>query len=64
MPSIDVFVIGTTNNVSYVTQYVASGAQFQKMFGRDFKYLEQSLKDSNHPTIFSNQATVMAFSDA
>lgn len=64
MPSIDAFVVGTTNNVSYVTKYVASGAQFDKMFWRDFKYLEQSLKDSNHPTIFSNQATVMAFSDA
>ena len=32
MPSIDAFVVGTTNNFSYVTQYVASGAQFQKMF--------------------------------
>lgn len=64
VPSIDAFVIGTTNNFSYVTQYVASGAVFQKMFGRDFRYLEQSAKDSNHPTIFSNQATLMAFSDA
>lgn len=67
MPSIDAFIVGTTHATglfSYVTQYVASGAQFQKMFGRDFKYLEQSLKDSNHPTIFSSQLTAFAFTDA
>lgn len=64
VPSIDSFAIGTTNNVSYITQYVASGQRFDKMLWRDFKYLEQSLKDSNHPTIFSNQATAVAFTDA
>lgn len=67
MPSIDAFIVGTTHATglfSYVTQYVASGAQFQKMFGRDYKYLEQSLKDSNHPTIFSSQLTVFSFTDA
>lgn len=67
MPSIDAFIVGTTHatsNFSYVTQYVASGAQFQKMFGRDYKYLEQSLKDSDHPTIFSNQITAFTFTDA
>jgi len=67
MPSIDAFIVGTTHAAgvfSYVTQYVASGAQFQKMFGRDFKYLEQSLKDSDAPTIFSNQSTVFAYTDA
>lgn len=67
MPSIDAFIVGTTHATglfSYVTQYVASGAQFQKMFGRDYKYLEQSLKDNNHPTIFSSQLTAFAFTDA
>lgn len=67
MPSIDAFVIGTTSatgNFSYVSQYVASGNQFQKMFGRDYKHQDQSLKDSGHPTIFSNQILPMAFTDA
>ena len=67
MPSIDAFIVGSTHatgNFSYVTQYVASGAQFQKNFGRDYKYLEQSLKDSDAPTIFSNQITVCSFTDA
>lgn len=67
MPSIDAFIVGTTHAAgvfSYVTQYVASGAQFQKIFGRDYKYLEQSLKDSNSPTIFSNQSTVCSYTDA
>ena len=67
MPSIDAFIVGTTHATglfSYVTQYVASGAQFQKMFGRDYKYLEQSLKDSNHPTIFSSQITAFSYTDA
>lgn len=67
MPSIDAFIIGTTSatgNFSYVTQYVSSGSQFQKMFGRDFKYQEQSLKDNGHPTVFSNQILPLAFTDA
>jgi len=67
LPSIDAFIIGTTHAAgvfSYVTQYVASGAQFQKHFGRDYKYLEQSLKDSDAPTLFSNQSTVCSFTDA
>lgn len=67
MPSIDAFIVGTTHAAgvfSYVTQYVASGAQFQKMFGRDYKYLEQSLKDSDAPTILSNQSTVFSYTDA
>lgn len=67
MPSIDAFVIGTTSatgNFSYVSQYVASGNQFQRQFGRDYKHQDQSLKDSGHPTIFSNQILPMAFTDA
>lgn len=67
MPSIDAFIVGTTHatsNFSYVTKYVASGAQFTQQFGRDYKYLEQSLKDNNHPTIFSNQLTVFSYTDA
>lgn len=67
MSDIDAFIVGTTHatsNFSYVTQYVNSGQQFQKMFGRDFKYTEQSLKDSNHPTIFSNQLTAFAWHDS
>lgn len=67
MPSIDAFVIGTTSatgNFSYVSKYVASGNQFDRQFGRDYKYQEQSLKDNGHPTIFSNQILPMAFTDA
>lgn len=67
MPSIDAFIVGTTHATglfSYVTQYVASGTQFQKMFGRDYKYLEQSLKDNGHPSIFSSQLTVFSYTDA
>lgn len=67
MPSIDAFVIGTTSatgNFSYVSQYVASGNQFQRQFGRDYKHQDQSLKDSGHPTIFSNQILPMSFTDA
>lgn len=67
MPSIDVFIVGTTHatgQFSYVTQYVASGSQFQKNFGRDYKYLEQSLKDNGHPSIFSSQILPFSFSDA
>lgn len=67
MSSIDSFIVGTTHatsNFSYITKYVASGAQFEYMFGRDYKYLEQSAKDNGHPSIFSNQSTLMAFSDA
>lgn len=63
----DMFVVGTTHATSlfsYVTQYVSSGTQFQNIFGRDYKYLEQSTKDNGHPTIFSNQITTMAFHDS
>jgi hypothetical protein len=34
------------------------------MFGRDYKYLEQSTKDNGHPSLFSNQITVMGFQDS
>ena len=67
MPSIDVFIIGSTSatgNFSYVSQYVSSGNQFQRQFGRDYKYQDQSLKDSGHPSIFSNQILPMSFTDA
>lgn len=67
MSDIDAFVIGTTHatgNFSYVTQYVSSGSQFQNQFGRDYKYLDQSAKDNGHPSIFSNQITVMTFQDS
>ncbi len=64
---IDAFIVGTTHatsNFSYVTQYVASGNQFQNIWGRDYKYLEQSAKDNGHPSIFSNQINVMGFMDS
>jgi len=64
VPAIDSFAIGTSNNFSYITQYVASGQQFQKMFGRNMMYSEQSTKDSNHPTIYSNSGGAVAFTDA
>lgn len=64
---LDAFIIGTTHATglfSYVSQYVTSGQQLQKLFGRDYKYLEQSLKDSNHPTIFSSQILAFAWFDS
>lgn len=67
MPSIDAFIIGTTSatgNFSYVSKYVASGNQFERQFGRDFKHQDQSLKDNGHPTIFSNQILPLTFTDA
>lgn len=67
LPSIDVFAIGTssaTGNFSYISQYVASGNQLQRQFGRDQKYQDQSLKDSGHPSIFSNQILPLVFTDA
>lgn len=67
IPAIDVFAVGTTSatgNPSYITQYVASGNQFQRQFGRDYKYQDQSLKDSGHPSIFSNQILPLTFTDA
>lgn len=63
----DIFIVGTTHaagNPSYVTKYVASGSELTQQFGRDYKYLEQSAKDNRHPTIFSNQTTAFAFTDA
>lgn len=65
--AIDAFAVGTTSatgNFSYISQYVASGNQFQRQFGRDYKYQDQSLKDSGHPSIFSNQILPLAFTDA
>lgn len=67
LTAIDAFAIGTTSatgNFSYITQYVASGQQFQRQFGRDYKYQDQSLKDSGHPSIFSNQILPLSFTDA
>lgn len=64
MPSIDSFIIGTTTTFWYVTQYVTSWQQFQRMFGRNLLYFEQSLKDNWHPTVFNNSWTSFAFTDA
>lgn len=67
MADADVFIVGTTHATglfSYVTRYVSSGQQFDKMFGRDYKYLEQSLKDSNHPTLFSSQILACVYHDS
>lgn len=63
----DRFIVGSTHAsgaFSYVTRFVSSGTEFDKMFGRNFFYTEQSAKDNRHPTIFSNQATVCAYHDA
>ena len=49
MSDLDMFIVGTSHAgsvFSYLTQYVSSGAQFSNVFGRDYKYLEQSLKDN------------------
>lgn len=67
IPNLDTFIVGTTHataNFSYVTQYVSSGQQFQKIWGRDYRFLDQSLKDSNHPSMFSNSSTVFSYTSA
>lgn len=67
LPSLDSFIVGTTHAGwvwSYVTKYVTTGQQFSRMFWRDMKYSEQSLKDNNAPTIFNNSSTAFAYTDA
>lgn len=67
LDSIDAFIVGTTHAAgvfSYVTKFVASGTAFDKTFGRDIKYNEQSAKDSNHPTVFNNSSTVFSYTSA
>lgn len=64
---IDKFFIGTTSaagNFSYISQYVSSGQQFERVFGRDYKYLDQSSKDNGHPSIYSNQSLLLGFHDS
>lgn len=65
--SIDAFIVATNHtvgNFSYLTKYSASGTPFNRMFGRDYKYLDQALADSGHPSMFSNQITACVFSSA
>ena len=67
MDSIDSFVVGTTHSggaFSYVTKFVNSGTAFDKTFGRDIKYHEQSAKDSSHPTVFNNSSTAFSYTNA
>lgn len=67
MSDIDAFIVGTTHassNFSYITQYVTSGTQFQNLFGRDYKFWDQSAKDSGHPSMFSNSLTAFGFQDS
>jgi len=67
MDNIDSFVVGTTHTggvFSYITKFVSSGTEFDKMFGRDYKYHEQSAKDSDHPTIFNNSSTAFSYTNA
>lgn len=67
LDSLDSFVIGTTHAAgvfSYLTKFVSSGTAFDKTFGRDYKYHEQSAKDSNHPTIFNNSSTAFSYTNA
>lgn len=67
LDSPDVFVVGTTHasaNFSYITKFVSSGTAFDKIFGRDYRYNEQSLKDSSHPTVFSTSSTVFSYTNA
>lgn len=64
---IDAFIIGSTHAAavySYVTQYVSSGSQFQNVFGRDYKFWDQSSKDNAHPSMFSNSTTVFSYVDS
>lgn len=67
LTNLDTFIIGTTHtaaNYSYVTQYVSSGQQFQKIWSRDYKFWDQSAKDSNHPSMFTNSSTAFSYTNA
>ena len=67
LSNLDTFIIGTTHASgaqSYVTQYVSSGQQFQKIWGRDYKILDQSIKDNNAPSIFTNHSLTFSFTNA
>lgn len=67
LPNLDTFIVGTSHTggvFSYVTQYVSSGQPLQKIFGRDYKLLDQSLKDSNAVSIFNNTSTVFSYTNA
>lgn len=67
LSNLDTFIIGSTHasaNISYVTQYVSSGQQFQKIWSRDYKFWDQSAKDSNHPSMFTNSSTVFSYTNA
>lgn len=62
----DRFIVGTTHFTgvfSYFTRFVSSGTEFDKMFGRDYKYTDQSAKNSNHPSIFSSQLIACSYND-
>jgi hypothetical protein len=67
LSNLDTFIVGTTHTggvFSYITQYVSSGQQFQKIFGRDYKSLDGTIKDSNSPSIFTNSSQVFSFTNA
>lgn len=67
LSNLDTFIVGTTHTggqFSYVTQYVSSGQQFQKIFGRDYKLLDGTIKDSNHTSIFTNSSQMFSFTNA
>jgi hypothetical protein len=67
LPSVDKFIVGTSHTggaPSYLTAYVPSASQFEKVWGRDYRYLEQSLKDNAHPSLMSNQSISFTCTDA
>jgi hypothetical protein len=67
MSDADTFIVGTTHsggNPSYISQYVASGSQYQNSFGRDYKFWDQSAKDNGHPSMLSNSTTSFTYHDS
>ncbi|HRJ90088.1 MAG TPA: hypothetical protein PLX39_15530 [Pyrinomonadaceae bacterium] len=61
MPApLDVFVVGTTNasGAAYLTKFNSSGVPYDRKFGINSYYNEQTTKDTGHPIIFSNGAAV------
>lgn len=62
VPSTDSFVICTTSAsgvVSYVTKFVSSGSQFNRIFGRNMLNLDISTADSGSPSAFTNSSVAL-----
>jgi hypothetical protein len=62
VPNTDSFVICTTSAsgvFSYVTKFVSSGSQFNRIFGRNMLNLDMSTADLGSPSTFTNSSVAL-----